>query len=184
MSFGICSAGLRAMPSVPRPPALLTAATRGTEDLPAMPPSTIGCRIRSRSQTGVWIKGVLPEEWGPVQFNAFVVTVAPACIVPSRHEVSSHFGQFRLKAVKVLIVRLDGVRLDLVAGRYLRRVVSAMHAPPELVIELVWQTSPRMPNLSNGVLMKRRSSLSEKSHLAASCSSGPASTVFIRRQGA
>src|SRR5437867_8822670 len=115
MSFGICSDGVRAMPSVPRPPALLTAATRGTEVLPAMPPSTIGCRIRSRSQTGVWIKGALPEVSGPVQFNAFVVTAAPACIVPSLHEVSSHFGQLRLKAVKVLLVRLDGVHLGLVA---------------------------------------------------------------------
>src|SRR5213594_3284726 len=54
MSFGICSAGVRAMPSVPSPPALLTAATRGTEVLPAIPPSMMGCRIWNRSQTGVW----------------------------------------------------------------------------------------------------------------------------------
>src|SRR5438477_11373417 len=37
-----------------------------------MPPSAIGCRIPNRSQTGVWIKGTLPEVSCPVQFNAFV----------------------------------------------------------------------------------------------------------------
>src|SRR6266508_2218282 len=78
MSFAICSAGVRAMPSVPRPPALLTAATRGTEVAPAIPPSTIGCRIRSRSQTGVWIKSTLRELSCPVQFNAIAVTATPA----------------------------------------------------------------------------------------------------------
>jgi hypothetical protein len=47
-----------------------------------MPPSTIGCRIRSRSQTGVWIKGPIPHVSCPVQFNAFVVAAAPAWMVP------------------------------------------------------------------------------------------------------
>src|SRR5215470_11593036 len=59
MSLGIRSVGVRATPSVPRPPALLTAATRGTDVDPAMPPRAIGCRIPSRSQTGVWITSVL-----------------------------------------------------------------------------------------------------------------------------
>src|SRR4051812_45537662 len=51
------------MPSVPSPPALLTAATSGTDVLPAMPPRAIGWRMPSRSQTGVWItRGSLTEE--------------------------------------------------------------------------------------------------------------------------